>query len=254
MGYARILYLNRVTPATITSSAEDTGYPDDNVINWRDYVRWHASGANAYWIKADYGSQIEVTSFAIAGHNLNTVGARLKLEGSNNDVNWTNIVAYTTTGNDICLERCFTGVTYRYYRLDIDNNGGANFSPQIGVYFVGSYLEFPELINYPFDPDRQEDHSSSQRGESGNLLGVVNDWTERSFPVTFMGLSQSFIANTWEPYWDDYRFQPFIWLWDYTNYQAAAYLMAYNTDIMEVPFTKLWRQPLTLEMMGKKEE
>lgn len=254
MGYARILYLNRVTPATITSSAEDAGYPDDNVINWRDYVRWHGSDANSYWIKADYGSQIAVTSFGIAGHNLNTCSARIKLEGSNNDVDWTSIVAYITPGNDFVFARCFTSVTYQYYRITIDNNGGANFSPQIGIFFVGSYLEFPELIDYPFDPDAQRDHSSRSHGESGNLLGIVNDWTERSFSVTFRGLTQAWTANTWQAYWDAYRFQPFIWLWDYANYQAAAYLMAFDMDEMEVLFDKIWRQPLTLEMIGRKEE
>lgn len=252
--YPRLLYLNRVSAATITSSAEDTGYPDDNVINWRDYVRWHASGANSYWIKANYGSQIAVTGFGISGHNLNTCGARIKLEGSNNDADWTVIVAYITPSNDYTLARCFDSVTYQYYKITIDNNGGSNFSPQLGIWFVGSYLEFPELIEQPFDPNRQRDNSSMQRGESGNILGIVNDWTERRLDVEFNFLTATWVETYWIPFWNTYRFQPFFFSWDYTNHQSEIYLLAFDMDEMSVPYDRIWRMPLSLRMTGRKEE
>lgn len=254
MGYPRLLYLNRAENATITSSTEDTGYPDDNAVDWREYLRWQASGANSYWIKADCGSQVTATSVALVGHNLNTRSARFILEASNDDSNWTTIQAYVTPSDDFAIARFFTSITYQYYRLTIDNNGGANFDLELGLFFVGNYIEFPCLPQTPVDPDRQVDHASRARGETGRLLGIAQDWTERRQTWTFRHLTQTWVSDTWLPFWTSYRFQPFIWVWDHENHADEVYLLEFAEDEMSVPYEGIWRHPLTLEMRGVKEE
>jgi len=252
--YPRLLYLNRAKDATITSSAETTGYPDDNAVDWRDWLRWAAADTNTYWIKANYGSQVTATALGLSGHNIYTNGARYKLDGSNNDADWTPIVAYITPDTDFTRVDFFTEVTYQYFRLTIDNNGGASFDLELGLFFVGNYIEFPEVPDFPADPDQQKDHSTRQRGESGRLLGIVNDWTERATTWTINYLTQAWVSNTWLPYWTSYRFEPFIWVWDSVDHGTESYLMEWNMETMNIPYNQVWRMPLTLEMRGVKEE
>jgi len=256
MGYPRILYLNRIASATITLSGgtTTTGYPLNNMKDWRDYYRWAASGANSYVLKADYGSEVSAQSVALSGHNLYTCGARWKLDGSDNDADWTALQAYVTASDNKTVARFFASDSYRYYRLTVDNNGGANFSPEIGVWFVGNYIEFPQLLTFPFDPDSHKIRSSRAQGDTGRPLGCAVDFRERMVMATFNHLTPSWVSATWQPFWNSYFSQPFVWCWDYANYASAAYLMEWDMDTMSAPFDGAFRNPLTLNMRGLLEE
>lgn len=251
----RHLYLNRCDGATITSSAEDSGYPDDNAATWKEYDQWGASGANSYWWKADAGSGVTANSVALGGHNLNTVGARFKVDGSNNDADWTAVQAYVTPPDDFAIARCFTQVTWRYWRFTVDNNGGANFIPKVGIFFAGDYLEMehsPDSMG--LDPDRQEDVGRRLYGETGYLLGSITDWTKRISTWNYRYLTQSWIEDTWRPYWDDYRNQKFFFSWDYSGHQTEVYLVSFAGPARwNSPYEGI-RRHLTYELIGRKEE
>ena len=84
MGLSRIMWDNLVlSDASITASASDAGYPATNIATWRESSIWQASGAASYTIDLEFDSAgVDVDSFCIMGHNLNTQGARYKLQGS----------------------------------------------------------------------------------------------------------------------------------------------------------------------------
>jgi hypothetical protein len=263
MGLPRILWDNEVIDGTITADNEDTGFPDNNLATWLDWERWRAgtlTPANSFEIEVDFGSAspASITAFALAGHNFNTVGARYKLEGSNDaDASaptWTSIVAYTTPGDDFVKVHFFNSVTYATYRLTIDNNGGANFIPQLGILFLGDYLEFEHVpVAAGFDPDRQEDFGERQRSETGYELGYALDHTMRNLSVTFDHLDPAWVESDWLPFWSEHRNEPFFWAWDSAE-TDQAYLVHFTTKTMNAPYRNPLYRQVTLEMMGRLEE
>jgi hypothetical protein len=252
-GYPRLLYLNRVgaSTTTITASAADSGYPDDNLGDWREYLPWAASGANSYTVDFNLGSALACTAFAIVGHNLNTCGARYKLEAGSNGVDFaTAVVAYQTPGNNRTVAHYFANPDKRYYRLTIDNNGGANFSPSIGIAFLGSYLEMERLPETPLDPDAIEDVYEDQTGETGYLLGTLHDHTLRRTSWSFKALSQTWITATWLPFIRSYRLYPFLFAWDYETESAGVYLVKFSNTTHGAPFMDIYRE-LTFDLVGR---
>jgi hypothetical protein len=253
MGNPRLLRNDdRVEGATITSSSEVTGWPDDNITDWKDYTRWKGSSANSHWLKADAGAGVTADCFAVAGHNLNTQGVtRISLDGSNNDADWTEVVAdFAPPNGDDTFAKFFTQATWRYWRLDIDNNVGANYDPQIGIFYVGNKIEMSRLIRPPHDPDELRDHSNVQIGGAGHLLGLTNDYTQRRHRYMHPNIGQTFIDNTWNPFIKSYRTSPFVWVWDYENHSDEAYLMAFERPEHTMPFGGgIWRE-LNFQMVG----
>jgi len=253
MGLPRILRNNdRVEDATITSSGEATGFPDDNVTDWKDYTLWTGDSAQSHWLKADAGSQVTANCFAIAGHNLNTEGVtRISLDGSNDDAAWTEIVAdFAPPNGDDTIARFFTQETWRYWRLDIDNNAGGAYDPEIGIWYVGNYLELPRAPRTPHDPDHINDKSNIAVGGQGHRLGVTLDYSQRKFNYNTNLATQTFITNSWLPFRTSYRNSNFVWCWDYENHLSEAYLMGMERPEHTTPYHSKWRD-LSFQLVGR---
>lgn len=251
MGYGRILYQNRVPSATITCTGGSvtSGYPLTNLGVWRDYYTTRTSGANSYVFKFDCGEGgLSAASLALVNHNLFTCSARFKLEHSDNDSDYTEVVGYVTPTADVTIARFFTAATKRYWRLTVDNNGGANFSLEIGVAFIGNYLEFPRLVSEPFDPDRQKLQISRATGDTGRILGTAVDYRDRPLSVTLEYCTKTWYTATFLPFWEACYDQPFVFVWDYENHAAEAYFCEWAMDDLSAPYARTFRTPLTLEM------
>lgn len=259
MANPRILWDNEVADATLTATAEDSGYPVENIATWLDYDVLQGSGANSYAIEIDGGSAgITATALAIVGHNLNTVGARYKLEGSNNAdssaPDWTSVVAYQTPGNDFCRADFFTQVNYEVYKLTIDNNGGANFTFQIGIVFLGTYLTLERPPSLPHDPDEIEDFGTRNRSETGYSLGRALDHSMRQQRFTFDFLTHDWITNTWKPFRTAHRNNPIIFAWDPVGHATEIYLMEIGDTRFTQPIANSLYRSLDLSLTGRLEE
>ena len=251
MANPRILYLNRTIGATITASAEDSGYPDDNLGDWREYEKWQGSAANSYTIIINLGSAASVTAFALVGHNLNTCGARYKLEAGTDDITFgTAVVAYTTPATDRSLADYFTNPGKQYLQLTIDNNGGAVFTPSIGVLFLGDYLTMERLPETPLDPDEIEDVKEELINETGSLIGAIIDHTLRRQSWSFKWLTQAWVTATWLPFLRTYRNLPFIFHWDVDTDTAAVYLVRFSNNTHTAPYVDSYRT-LSFSLIGR---
>ena len=255
-GYPRILRADdRVGAAgtTLTSSpAATTGYPALNVTDWKDYTLWSSSGANSYTLEADAGADVTADCIGLAGHNLFTVGARWKLDGKvNGGGGYVAVVAYDTPASNETIAKFFVQVSYRYWRITVDNNGGANFIPQLGIFYIGNKIEIPRLPATPHDPDAIEDHSNIVIGGQGHLLGVTNDYTVRKMSFNFPHITQAFMTATWLPFIASYRLSPFIFVWDYVNHPLEARLVAFSRGGQDQPFSGgVWRE-ISLDLTGR---
>lgn len=246
--YPRIFWQNRcegITP-TVTGGGVTTGYPAVNACDWRPWLQYRATGANSYTFKIDAGAAVSANAVILAVHTIFSEGganARFKLNASTDDFSGSDeaIVAYTDIDSDSIKAVCFTQVSYQYWNITIDNNGGAAFDLQIGNVFIGNYLEFPQHVSAPFAPDHFKSHNSRNRGETGQLLGVSEDWKELIFNPKFKGISKTWYDDTFKPALDSFYLKQFYWAWAFEDRPTEIYLVAFNTDDYEYPIDKTFR-------------
>jgi len=259
MGKSRIMWDNAVARSTIAASSEDAGYPVSNIATWRETSIWKASGANSYEIEfeLDASAGEGITSLCIMAHNLHTCGARYKLEGSNDGSSipsWNSIVAYQTPTNDYCQAHQFNSVNYPLLKLTIDNNGGGNFTPQIGIVFIGEHLEIPRNPDpNGLDPDSCEEIGDTQVSESGLLLGESIAFVKRNPSFSYPYLTPAFIADDWIPFRQTHRGLPFFWMWD-SDIPTETYFMKFSGKTVTQPYNQVLFRSLQFSLEGRKEQ
>jgi len=213
----RLLYDNFLTGATITSSTIASGYSNQNVIDGRPYTfaKFNAAGTN--YIQGQFGAGVAVNCIGICGHNLKTVSASIAVKYSNNGSSWTTATGGTLTPlNDDAILLCFTAATATYWKVEISNAAG---QPQIGVLFVGSYLEMP----FPPDPApvpyTENINAETFESETGNILGSSVKDNPIEIAHQFRLLTRTWVDTYFKPFWDGYgkALKPFFYAWDLTN-------------------------------------
>jgi hypothetical protein len=204
------------------------------------------------WILVDLGSAAAVTSVAITGHNMNTVGVtNLVLQWSTDAISFTNAHTAFTPANDKTQFKTFTSASKRYWRLFMPT--GYTAAIELGVFFFGEYMEFPRLPQNGFDPDAQAIKVQNALNQNGHLLGAIEKYSQRDISARFTLLTNTWVVNTYIPFWQSHRSKPFYWAWDITNYATAVYFVRLSSPKLAVPFNHIWRS-LTLEMKGVAEE
>lgn len=92
-----------------------------NIVDSNDSTEWISTSGSEPWIRWDMGASVAVSRFRIrsgGGFALNLNSATL--QGSNNDVDWTTVVANVTSpgySNNTTYLHDFTEVSYRYWRV-----------------------------------------------------------------------------------------------------------------------------------------
>ena len=254
MAYGRIMYQNRAIAGTLTATGGTitTGYPVANLNSWYDWLEYRVSGANAYTIKIDCGAGgLSAQAVALINHNLFTRSARFKVDGSDNDADWTAVLAYVTPASDKVIARFWTQATWRYWRITINNNGGAVFALSLGSLFLGNYIEFPRPVSLPVDPDRQKLEISRGIGDTGRILGTAVKFRGRRIALSIRYPTSAWFTDTWLPAWDSMYAYPFVLAWDPTGHPNEAYFMAWDMDEMGAPYhSGTLRTSLDLAMRG----
>jgi len=142
----RFLYTHKFDMATIYSSSEVAGLPDDNAVQEFVAKKWRTTGKGTVeipeWIKFYVGSTAKkITMLAIFGHNL-TSGAIVKLQAYSSD-EWTVPPAYESaalTWNAQALV-LFLDQTYTWWRITIADPNNTDGYIEIGRICAGEYYE-----------------------------------------------------------------------------------------------------------------
>jgi len=232
--------------ASVSATSSDPDHPIDYISDWREYLTWKGGAAAAIDIILDCGCAKPVTSLCIYGHNLNTAGvAAATLYGSSNGTDWSSITAQTVASDDPIL-KVFEPVSYRYYKLSFSEGSDA---PEIALLFIGDKLEFPAWLQDGFDPDEQEVAVEKARSEEGYLLGVVEKYHKRKISLNFDYLSESFMQNSFLPFWGTHPPLPFLFAWDYQNHAGDVCLVEMETKC-STPYHPVTRS-LKIDLEGR---
>src|SRR4051812_7674841 len=175
---ARLAYANLLTVSgvTITSSAEATGYVDDNLANPARWKKWRSTTTTGdQWVKFDLGSALSFNLLAAISYKIHT-GGTLKVQANSSDAWVTPIVSDTLTVPSTNL----TGVlcdwiaqqNLRWIRFYFTNVGSVSDYVELGGVFAGMYVE-PAPYFAPGGGIVQRDLSVSRFALGGQRSTVV---------------------------------------------------------------------------------
>jgi len=134
------------------------GFDDDTSSKWGGY-----GGSAPWWLKYDFGSGVThiVRKYTMTSANDDNTRDpyNFKLQGSNNDSDWTDVdtqTAQTWSGRGVTNTYTCTGNTtaYRYYRINITTNNGATgfYNMQLGELSLYKYADPIAIDTYTVTP------------------------------------------------------------------------------------------------------
>ncbi len=187
MSNVRFLYSFKFDAATITSSSEVSGLPDDNVVH--DFVarKWRTTADTGQWIKFDLGSAKKITEVAIFGHNL-TSGATVTLEANISDSWETPLYSKELTWNERAIIE-FLDKTYQWWRITFEDGSNPDEYIEIGRICAGEFYE--PGVNVTQDVQKKI-IDPSQKSESAGRQGYAIERDEyRVYEVYFSGIDRT---------------------------------------------------------------
>ena len=167
-----------------TSTSTSVGFALTNVFNWLEVNSWKASSSATQNLTFDsgVGNSHDADYVAVMGHNLNTIGATLKLQYSTDNFvgSITTVVDFTPTDDKLFLREFTAPGAQRYWRAIIE---GGSTSPAMAICVWGTKSTIA-FINPPFDPYGQEIKADMGVSQSGFVTGVHNKFTERQIQIS----------------------------------------------------------------------
>ena len=180
------------TPA---ATSEAAGFAVSNIVDWRTYTRWKATGTGTQYLTFDAGTAVAVDAMGIAGHNLS--GASVSVEWSTDNSNWTQVLAPFTATSAVIL-KSWVSSSKRYWRIKI---ASASVAPECGVVAIGARIDFPIYPDAPLDFLSESPQRAESVSKGGHLLGVVTRYRPYTFSMNFSYVLFSWITATFDVFW-----------------------------------------------------
>lgn len=212
-------YTFALTDAAVTASTEITGAPKDAPLRPDTAEYWEASALPATW-EIDLGSTVNVDYAGIAGHDIGSNGASVKIETSLGDFTgspltqvWTEFGTEVAPDDDSALLYLDDVRTARYARITLT---GAGSVPHIAVFYIGVALAMEREADgggfQPITMARQTElHQSLSRG--GQFLGQGFRRTGLSAGVSFKHLDPAWYRANFDAFAKHARNLPYFFAW-----------------------------------------
>lgn len=240
---------------TATTTETDGDYDVDYIFNMLETNGWKAvDSTDPHYINYDSGGGGEEADYwIISGHNLNTIGASIKLQYSTDnfaaDIN--DAFDLFAPTNDRTFFKSFTSPgPKRYWRLKIINHSAA---PSIRTCIWGEETEL-DYATVGFDPHGQEAKAVTNLSEGGYVTGVHAQYVERRFTLRFTESDAALytIVSVW---WGgtDQGLKNFFVGWETTNHPTQIWLMRSDGKFRN-PYNKSSTyRDITINLKGRKE-
>lgn len=240
-----LLWENVFEDGTLASSPAATGWPVENVIDWRGLVatafRWKkANTASSGYIEVDLGAGNSASpdTLVVGGHNFATAQAEVRVRSSDDGVSYNNETSFDLPTTDKAYFQTFTpSGPHRFWRIQMFNAGGTFAAePQVGILTLGRRLESPVGYHPSWGPYNETAIREGAPNRAGEILGVGLRAVERVFRFEYPspGLRKTdFFAPSSGVSWDA-GFIP--------HSRSRPFWFAWNTDEDPVPWL-CWRDP-----------
>lgn len=217
----RIGYHNLVTAANVAAETEDPDFPATNLANPATYLKWRAdSSTSDVSVGVTLSPANTVNYFAIAGHNLGTIGAEYVFEYFNGST-WADLTTPAIPANDYAIIHEFPDTFASQFRLRITATGDP---PEIAVLYVGSILRLQRRIYVGHTPIvfGRDSTVSSGFSEEGQFLGRVVRRRMYQSSVSMQNLTASWYRTYLDPFFHAAVATPFFWAWRPSTYPTEV--------------------------------
>lgn len=219
----RIGYHSIVTAGNLSADEEADGYPVTNLANPATYplVYWRAESTDPQNINVGQAAS-GVDYFGIAKHNLGSTGATIKLQGSDNGVDFTDVSIEVQPGVDTALVVQFEPADYAHWRLVITPGTEA---PYMGVLYLGTMLVLERNIYVGHTPIVYGRRKSVLTGksENGQFMGRIARREFLTSDTKLQNLTPAWFRQYLDPFLDECQAgKPYFWAWRPGTYPAEV--------------------------------
>lgn len=240
----KFFYIHGLSGLTATSEA--AGFLVANVLDMLEGTLWKATSSSDQYISFDagVGSTYTADYIAIASHNLKTV----TLQYSSNGSAWSNAVTFAVTENKVVVKE-FPSQTARYWRAWLSDLTGI---PYIGICIWGQAVELGYVWGTSFDPNAQENKANVNISQTGYLLGIHNNYTERQIQINIKNATPA-VYDKVAAWWEASGLNNFFVAWNISGDPNAVYLMRPDSKFSNPYQAGGTRRHITINLKGRKE-
>lgn len=243
-----------ITGSSLTATSTDSGidFNVNNIFNFREIDFWKAANTiTPMYITLDCGSDKTADYLAIIGHNLNTIGATITLQYSNDD--FTGDINDAFVGEapiaDTVYLKEFPTKTDRYWRLKI--TGVLTDVPFLAICVWGEGTEL-DLASTAFDPTSGKIIANVSKSGGGYITGIQEKFRERKMDVNFDDADDTLYGKILDLH-RNHGLKNFFIAYDLNNKPDDIFLMMKQAEL-DAPYNEngIGRN-ITLNLTGREE-
>lgn len=243
--------------SSLVADSTDTmaDYDVDYLFNIMETNFWRsASTTDPQYITLDLGvsGDADADYLAILGHNLNTIGAIVTLQYSNDNFSGDINDAFTgeaPAADTVYLKRFTAPSAQRYWRLKLSDTMSA--APFMAICIWGEETEL-DWVQTAFDPHAETVVANRTVSYAGFITGTHIRHTERTLQLSWNEV-ESALYDKVRAWWDGSGLNNFFVAWDVTNNASDVYLMRPDMTF-NAPFSgKGDLRNITIRLKGRKE-
>lgn len=251
-GEGKIAYKNifKNYGAIVTASDAASGYPVENIHDWKQYDWWKQNAIGTSYINLELTSAVSADYFAIFGHNLHSAVANYKLQYSYNNSTWYDATnTEYPTSNKVIL-KIFDTQSAKYWRVAI-----VSMSAQVAIagLMLGITMDFERDLTSGFAPPNlaPEVDSKVPMSEKGINLGASIIRTGIKGNIQISNLTEGFVRAEWVPLIEHLNLGlPAVFCWDTTNRIEDTVLIWRSGDIPAPSYISAKYMSVSLKFEG----
>lgn len=244
--------LFRDSAATVTASEEGTTNVKENAYDWQSYTWWSNTTTADATLQCAFAAVQAADYCVVYGHDLNTVGATVTPQYSDDGAAWTNAATGKTPTDGGVILFTWTSSSHKYWRIKITGlTGTFNIAGVVigaGLYPVQrlkvGYAPAALSHNYNFQTKTSKANSPLMRSKRSDAARDT---------IELKNNTPAWVRDEWDVFISTHAYSyPFIWAWDYVNYPDEA-ILAWTDERIPTPvYGMTTRVDVSLNIWGQK--
>lgn len=237
---AIIAHKSVISGATITDDNAVSPFVAENIRDGRTSTQAAFDSGVTGYVDFNTGAVNAVNYWAIAGHNLQSVGGTIELFGSADGLIWTSIESKTPTNNNVLLWVLGSTENYQYWRIEITGHASTAL---ISDFSAGEYLQLPNKmpINYLAPKYNDKSQVRISKSRNGGFVGLSLIDGNKEADIRLRNVSNSWFEANWQDLIETIKIKPFYFIWDATNYPEDGLFCWLKKNIPTAPFRGVYQ-------------
>lgn len=239
-----ICYRNLFETGTVTTDGSDK----ENAYDWLTHDAWTTNDPTSY-LRVNMGSSTACDYMAIAGHDIFTQTASVKLQHGPNGADWTDVAetVLTPTDNDVIIIP-FPAISAQWWQVYLS---GLDAAASIAVVSIGERLTLQRGCQAGFVPPSmaRADKILNSRTQDGAFLGRSLIRTGARGSIQLAHLSESWVRLHLDDFITHARTKGWFLLWN-ESAQPSETVYCWSSKTSQPSFEAPGRMQVSIDYEG----